>query len=1016
MKLQFKHQAFQREAANTVVEVFRGQPHHAPFSYQHDPGQGRHALGLGFRNHDLALSDETLTDNIRAIQLAQDLQPVDRVRRDESGMLALSIEMETGTGKTYTYIKTMYELHKHYGWTKFIVVVPSVAIREGVIKSLETMADHFAGEYGGRRLRHFVYDSAYLTAIDEFATDPNIHVMVINTQAFNATDKDARRISMFLETFAWRRPIDVIAETRPILIIDEPQSVLGADRKNKTRLELQKFHPLFALLYSATHRKDDVYNQVYRLDAIDAFQRRLVKKIEVMGIEQVGTTGTSGYLYLDAIVLAKKKGEAPRARISFEVAGKAGLRTTTRLVAEGVDLYDESGGLEAYRNGFVVERIDGISRSIRLSSGKEVSEAQAIGNVTEEALRRIQIRTTIEKHLERERSLYRRGIKVLSLFFIDAVEKYRVYEAGGKTRKGCWAEIFEEEYRHAVGEVQEDPFIDAAYRRYLVSIAPETTHAGYFAQDKKGKAVDASERNKEGKAQQAAAYHLIMCDKERLLSFDEPARFIFSHSALKEGWDNPNVFQICTLKQSDSEVKKRQEVGRGMRLCVNQQGERQDSDLLGAGVYDVNVLTVVASESYKEFAATLQQELAESITSRPLLINDSFFAGKTITTSAGERQTLSESQAGDLIEVLITTGYVVKQKLTDRYYADRLAGRLLLGDWQPEQAAVVALLDKAYNPEVLKVANGRGKQTAHFREERFRRKEFQALWQQINHKTYYEVDFETHNLVSKAIAALDLSLHVTTVRIETTSGTLSDVTSQEALVEGRAMKVGATYSAVIDAPVTVGIRYDLVGELVGRTGLKRSTIVEILTRVRPETFAKYRTNPEEFILRAGNIINEQKAIAVIEHIAYHKRDQRYEADIFSEQELRGQLGVDAIESHKSLYDLVVVDSQGTERRFAEALERQEEVEVYTKLPRGFYIHTPVGKYSPDWAIVYREGTVKHIYFVAETKGSDKELQLRTVESAKIACAREHFNAIAGATLRFGVVTDYEQLYHEVMEK
>ena len=389
-------------------------------------------MGLGFRNHDLALSDETLTDNIRAIQLAQDLQPVDRVRRDESGMLALSIEMETGTGKTYTYIKTMYELHKHYGWTKFIVVVPSVAIREGVIKSLETMTDHFAGEYGGRRLRHFVYDSAYLTAIDEFATDPNIHVMVINTQAFNATDKDARRISTLLETFAWRRPIDVIAETRPILIIDEPQSVLGADRKNKTRLELQKFHPLFALLYSATHRKDDVYNQVYRLDAIDAFQRRLVKKIEVMGIEQVGTTGTSGYLYLDAIVLAKKKGEAPRARISFEVAGKAGLRTTTRLVAEGFDLYDESGGLEAYRNGFVVERIDGISRSIRLSSGKEVSEAQAIGNATEEALRRIQIRTTIEKHLERERSLYRRGIKVLSLFFIDAVEKYRVYEAGGE--------------------------------------------------------------------------------------------------------------------------------------------------------------------------------------------------------------------------------------------------------------------------------------------------------------------------------------------------------------------------------------------------------------------------------------------------------------------------------------------------------------------------------------------------------------------------------------------------------
>ena len=351
MKLQFKHQGFQRDAARAVVEVFRGQPLQDAFAYRMDVGKGILAMETqGFRNHDIILDDKALTQNIREVQISQDLQPIDRVLRDASGTLALSIEMETGTGKTYTYIKTMYELYKHYGWTKFIIVVPSVAIREGVIKSLETMADHFAEEYG-ERMQHFVYDSARLTAIDQFASDSKIHVMVINTQAFNATGADARRITMKLEDFAWRRPIDVIGETRPILIIDEPQSVLGADKNNKTRQGLRQFNPLFSLLYSATHRKDDIYNQVYRLDAIDAFNKRLVKKIEVMGIEQIGTTATNAYLYLDAIVLSKKKGESPRARISFDATTKVGLRTATRLVDEGFDLYAESGELEAYRDG-----------------------------------------------------------------------------------------------------------------------------------------------------------------------------------------------------------------------------------------------------------------------------------------------------------------------------------------------------------------------------------------------------------------------------------------------------------------------------------------------------------------------------------------------------------------------------------------------------------------------------------------------------------------------------------------
>lgn len=1014
MKLQFKHQSFQREAARAVVDAFLGQPLQDAFAYRMDAGKGVLALEMqGFRNQDLLLSDAQLTENIRTIQIRQDLQPIDHVRRDAHGTLALSIEMETGTGKTYTYIKTMYELYKHYGWTKFIIVVPSVAIREGVVKSLETMADHFAEEYG-ERMQHFVYDSARLTAIDQFASDSKLYVMVINTQAFNATGATARRIGMQLEEFGWRRPIDVIGETRPILIIDEPQSVLGADKKNKTRQGLQQFNPLFTLLYSATHRRDDIYNQVYRLDAIDAFNKHLVKKIEVMGVEQVGTTGTNGYLHLEAIVLSKKKGEAPRARISFDATSRVGLRTATRLVDEGFDLYAESGELEAYRDGFTIERIDGVKGCIRLSSGQEVYEGQAIGAVSEEAIRRIQIRATIQKHFEREKQLFHQDIKVLSLFFIDAVDKYRVYEAGGEEQKGRWAEIFEEEYVSVLNEVQ-DLFLENKYKQYLSGIRPEETHAGYFSQDKKGKLIDSKIARGETTANDSDAYQLIMRDKERLLSFAEPVRFIFSHSALKEGWDNPNVFQICTLKQSDSEVKKRQEVGRGMRLCVNQKGERQDSDLLGDAVYETNVLTVIASESYKDFSEALQKELAESITSRPILVTEALFSWKTITTSSGEQLTLMPAQAATIMEELIAAGYVKKQMLTEKYHTDKAAGTLQLEDWQGALEAITTILDKVFDSTSLRPENAHGKTTARFQEDRFAKKEFQALWQQINRKTYYEVDFETEDLIAKAVAGLDESLHVTPIHIAITSGKLEHIHSKGVLEAGQAMQVGTTRHIKLKEAVASGVRYDLLGELVQRTGLKRSTIATILQRIKPETFGMYRTNPEEFIIRAGKIIDGRKSSAVIEHIAYHKMDQQYEADIFSEQELRGRIGIDALPSTKSLYDLVVVDSQGVEKRFAEELEQQEMVEVYTKLPRGFYISTPMGRYNPDWAIAFREGSVKHIYFVAETKGSEDVTQLREVEQKKIECARRHFASISDSTVKFDVVSSYSTLYNKVMK-
>ena len=790
--------------------------------------------------------------------------------------------------------------------------------------------------------------------------------------------------------------------------------MLGADKKNKTRQGLADFQPLFSILYSATHRKEDIYNQVYRLDAIDAFNQRLVKKIEVMGVEQVGTTATNGYLYLDEIVISKRKGEAPRARISYDATTKTGLRAATRLVQEGFDLYAASGELEAYHDGYLIERIDGVRGCIRLSSGQEIYEGQAIGAVTEETLRRIQIRTTIQKHFEREHQLYRQGIKVLSLFFIDAVEKYRVYEEGGQTHKGRWAELFEEEYRAVLNEVL-DLFWDEEYLDYLRKIKPQDTHAGYFSKDKKGKMVDSKVKRGETVANDSDAYQLIMRDKERLLSLSEPTRFIFSHSALKEGWDNPNVFQICTLKQSDSEVKKRQEVGRGMRLCVNQQGERQDNDLLGEGVYDTNVLTVVASESYKNFSEALQKELAESVTSRPVLVTQGLFEGKTIVKANGEKQTLSAQQAAEIWEELVSAGYVKKQKLTDKYFDDKKAGTLQLDEWQEDLEAIVKILDKVFNPEKLKAEDGRGKTTAQFKQERFFKKEFQALWKRINQKTYYEVDFESQDLIKKSIIGLNHSLHVTRMRIAITTGALTDIRSKEELEAGKAMDVGNTQSITVKEAVASGVRYDLVGELVQRTGLKRSSIVEILGGIKAETFGMFRINPEEFIIRAGNIINEQKAMAVIKQIVYRKTDQCYEENVFAEQELRGRIGIDAIKSEKSLYDFVVVDSQGVEKNFAEELERQDAVEVYTKLPRGFYINTPVGKYNPDWAIVFREGDVKHIYFVAETKGSESITQLRGVELAKIECASRHFASISDKKVKFDVVTDYDKLYNKVMQ-
>lgn len=1013
MQLKFKHQQFQIDAAKAVTDAFHGQRNQSMLEFTHDMGSSSEGEDLfdvvGYRNQPLTISAGQTLENIRATQLNEQLKPSETIDPDD---LRLTIEMETGTGKTYTYIKTMYELNKLYGWSKFIIVVPSIAIREGVSRSFEIMSEHFAAEYG-KRIQSFIYDSKQLTKIDQFASDANMHVMIINTQAFAARGEDARRIYMKLDAFRSRKPIDVIASTKPILIIDEPQSVLGADRNNATRTKLKEFKPLFTLLYSATHRAGDIVNMVYRLDAMDAYNKKLVKKISVKGIEQKGTTATNGYVYLESIVLSEGN---PKARIGFDKKGGSSVRQVTQLVGDKFDLYQQSGGLEEYRDGYRIESIDGYARTIRLLNGTVLHEGEMVGRVNDIYVRRHQIRETILSHIQKERKLFKMGIKCLSLFFIDHVDNYRIYNQGGGTSKGQYAEIFEEEYDNIVGQLQLEFSDDPAYVAYLKRYKAEEVHNGYFSRDKKGNFVQLTEKKMQ---EDASAYDLIMKDKERLLSFEEPTRFIFSHSALKEGWDNPNVFQICTLKDSDNQTKKRQEVGRGMRLCVNDKGERQDESVLHGGVFEVNELTVIASESYNTFASKLQTEIAEAVGDRPIKVQPSLFAGMVMTNADGEQKKLDDDDAQEIIFTLRMKGYITKQgQLTPQYHNDKQQGTLDFGDdFNEYKKDIISKLDAVFNPDAVKPDDARKVREAKFDSHKFARKEFQDLWRKINQQTYYTVDFKTEDLIKRAVIELDNHLRVSEITIKVVEGTMESIKSKQQLEAGMAMVVKEADTHGIHELVGENVRYDLIGKLVEDTGLTRRAIVTILQKIRPNTFNMFKANPEEFIIKAGNIINQCKAIAVVEHVTYHKLEMQYDADIFSASTLKGKLGVNALESMKSLYDIVVVDSKGIEMDFAKKLEIQNEVAVYTKLPGGFYINTPVGHYNPDWAIVFKEGAeVKHIYFVAETKGySDDEVtDYRETERVKIECAKRHFETISSSTVTYGVVKNYDELWNVVV--
>lgn len=1006
MKIKFKKQNYQTNAVESVVNCFRGQPKSSGIQYRIDPGVesivSQSSFGFdedlaGFRNTEIVIPSKELLKNIQRVQRSQNLTESATLVSSKVCPINLDIEMETGTGKTYCYIKTMFEMNKLFGWSKFIVVVPSIAIREGVHKSFQMTEEHFLEGYG-KKARNTIYDSKQLHNLESFSSDSGINVLIINVQAFNATGKDARRIYEELDDFQSRKPIDVIKSNHPILILDEPQKMEG----KKTVDSLENFNPMMILRYSATHKTE--HNKIHRLDALDAYNQKLVKRIAVRGVSVRGLTGTNAYLYVGGINISTTK--PPIAKVELEIKQASGIKRVHRNLGKNDNLYDLSGGLDQYK-GFVISDIDAVKDSISFTNGVELHSGEATGDVNEMTLRRIQIREAIRAHFEKEQRLFGQGIKVLSLFFIDEVAKYRKYDDNGEVR-GEYAEIFEEEYRKQLDDNLS--LFGDAYDRYLKGIDPAKTHNGYFSIDKKTKRlIDPATKSRgemAGETDDVDAYDLILRDKERLLSFEEPVRFIFSHSALREGWDNPNVFVICTLKHSDNTVSRRQEVGRGMRIAVNEHGDRMDDP---ATVHQTNVLTVVANESYRDFVSGLQRDISDSLSARPRIADEAYFTGKVIQSEGGEIE-ISPQLAKQIYRYLVKNDYTDEEdKIADAYHEAKENGQLaeLPEELAAHAPAVFSLIDTIFNNAQLPDIEDDRKSKTNPLSANFEKKEFQELWNRINRKAVYSVHFETSELVGKCVKCLDKELHVSELQYTVIAGEQRGETSYEAMKTGDAFEVTSSVTDTLRSSVRSLVRYDLLGKLAEDSQLTRKTIAAILRGINIATFSQYKRNPEDFILKATRLINEQKATVIVEHLAYDPIAESYSSDIFTKEKPKEDFSK-AFKANRHVYDYVFTDSKN-EREFVTELDASTEVVVYAKLPRSFFIPTPVGNYNPDWAIAFEEGKVKHIYFIAETKGSMSSMDLRKIEESKIECARKFFAKITSAQVKYDVVDSYGKL-------
>lgn len=1044
MKFQFKVQQYQSDAVESIVKVFNGFVPGFNNKYTLDIGKKKTVIGIdgtilptltdtsfitddseyvdpyensGYLNEAIGINDEQLLKNIHELQTMNNIKLSASLSK-ELGRCSLDIEMETGTGKTYVYIKTMFELSKLYGWNKFIVVVPSIAIREGVKKSFEITQDHFMEHYG-KKVRFFIYNSSNLNQLDSFSSSAGINVMIINTQAFSTSlkedgkSKESRIIYDKRDEFASRRPIDVIKANRPILILDEPQKMGG----EVTQKALKNFNPLFSINYSATHAKQ--HNLVYVLDALDAYNKRLVKKIEVKGFEIKNFRGTDKYLYLESIVISNNK--PPMARIEFEISYNKSINRETRKVGVGDSLYYISNEMEQYKNGFTVSEIDPISGTVTFANGEKIQKGNVVGDISEKDMRRIQIRETIISHFEKEEKLFSKGIKTLSLFFIDEVAKYRQYDENNDELLGEYGAMFEQEYLSILND--NITLEDTPYQRYLKNISTSDTHKGYFSIDKKtGHSVDSELKRGTEFSDDISAYDLILKNKERLLSFEEPTRFIFSHSALREGWDSPNVFQICTLKHSDSTTVKRQEVGRGLRLCVSQSGNRMDVETCGTEVHTINKLTVIASDSYKNFVGDLQKQIKETLYDRPSKATIEYFVGKTIM-HGDQPVTLSPIQAKDIYRYLLKNDYVDNDdNVTDVYRTDFTNNRLMAfsEELQPYSEGIHTLIQGVFDESVLANMIDDGNKTKiqeNALNENFYKKEFQTLWNYINHMYAYTVKFDSEELIEKSVKHINENLFVSALQYTVSKGDQLEIMNEYELDRGASFSAAKTKTQTLRHAETSQIKYDLIGKIAEGTILTRRTVAAILKNLELSKLYLFKNNPEEFISKVIKLIKEQKATMIVKHISYNQIDGEYESSIFtSEKHLHGF--DKAFKAEKHIQDFVFTDGsaeQSVERRFAQDLDGAAEVCVYAKLPKGFSIPTPVGNYSPDWAIAFNEGAVKHIYFIAETKGSMDSLQFREIEKAKIQCAKKLFNEISTSNVRYHDVDSYQKLL-DIMNK
>lgn len=1031
MKFKFKVQQYQTEAVENTIRVFTGQPKSGLAEYLVDKGKtfivvdGKKVIqtsldfdeNAGYKNSEVVLTKEQLLNNIHQIQSESNIK-LSPSLADKLGHCQLDIEMETGTGKTYVYTRTIFELNKRYGWSKFIIVVPSIAIREGVSQSLQLTEDHFMELYG-KKIRHFVYNSNNLTVIDtEFSRSNDICVMIINTQAFNtikesAKNTTARIINSKREEFGYRKPIDVIAANRPIIILDEPQKMGGV----ATQASLAKFKPLFTLNYSATHK--EAHNPIYVLDALDAYNKKLVKKIEVIGFELKNLHGTDGYIYLDEIIIAPDK--APAAKIGFEYQLKSGkIERKFKIFSVGESLYYYSNQLEQYRDFTItdihVDAFNGTYSYVEFINGQKLHVKDIVGDLTAEYKARIQIRETIKSHLKKESILYHKGIKTLSLFFIDEVHNYRQYSSEGDQLLGRYGEIFEEEYCLAINDIQN--IFDPDYMAYLASIDVHQTHTGYFSIDKKGHTINSEVKRGSDISDDISAYDLILRNKQLLLSLDRPERFIFSHSALREGWDNPNVFQICSLRQSQSVSQKRQEVGRGLRLCVNSKGERMDADFLEDNVHKINKLTVIASEGYASFVSELQKDIKADLYERPLKANVKLFQDTFLFSTSGEKIKISQEDAEDIYFQLRTNGYITKDgSVTSKFKED-----LALGNCPRFEGNLAELTDSIYvrvqsvfDDSVIEnmIDNGSKPQIpVNHLNDNFKKKEFQELWKRINHKYAYTVHFDSNELITNVVDSINKDLNVSRLTYTTTRGVQKNELRNVDFTSGDIMLKESSSTETLKNEFVSNITYDIIGKIARGATLTRKTAATILSKINQHKFQMYKVNPEEFISKVIQIIKEQKSALIVDHIEYNMVDGSYDSQIFTQEK---HVSFDkACRVKKGIMDYIFVDgnsANSVERKFVDSLEVADEVMVYAKLPKGFHIPTPVGNYSPDWAIAFEEGKVKHIYFIAETKGSMSSLELREIEKNKIACASKLFDTLSkeGVNITYGKVDNFDTL-------